>query len=188
MKKKEIISICKKNNYLYRGIYDEVQWIGTIQAAFPLFDLPIMTDNQLLNFLDIEESKQEKYAFYDLSKKLKEKIDSSVKDDKEIFYKNIMISLGDQKMQVYATDSNDFVFIDPALLKPFKDISTGFSLYVRYYNAQPIVIVQKGLLTIGIIAPMLFDGKYADTICEMSAFFISAKKTTEDEFNLGETL
>lgn len=32
MKKKEIISICKKNNYLYRGIYDGVQWIGTNQA------------------------------------------------------------------------------------------------------------------------------------------------------------
>ena len=188
MKKKEIISICKKNNYLYWGIHDEIQWIGTGTAVFPLFDLPIMTDNQLLNFLDIEENKQEKYVFYDIFQKLNEWLDDSGENGKEIVSKNIMLSLGDQKLQVYATDSNDFVFIDPALLKPFKDISTGFSLYVRYYNAQPIVIVQKGLLTIGIITPMLFDGKYVDTICEMSAFFISAKKTTEDEFNLGETL
>lgn len=143
MKKKEIISICKKNNYLYRGIYDEVQWIGTGTAVFPLFDLPIMTDNQLLNFLDIEESKQEKYAFYDVFQRLNEWLDDSLENDKEIVSKNIMLLLGDQKLQVYATDNNDFVFIDPVLLKPFKDISDGYSLYVRYLDTQTIVIVKK---------------------------------------------
>lgn len=180
MKKKEIISICKKNNYLYRGIYDGVQWIGTDQAVYPLFDLPIMTDNQLLNFLDVEENKQEKYVFYDKSDKITKLFDGSEEKDREIIFKNIVLSLGDQKMQVYVTtDNNDFVFIDPALLKPFKDISAGYSLYVRHLLGPmtTIVIVKKGMLPIGLIFPIPISRNYADVICEMSAFFCTRGET-----------
>ncbi len=186
MKKEEIISICKKNNYLYRGICDEVQWIGTDQAAYPLFDLPIMTDNQLLNFLDVEENKQEKYAFYDRSDKITKLLDDSEEKDREIIFKNIGLSLGDQRAQVYATtDGNDFIFIDPVLLKPFKDISAGYSLYVRYPNPlSPTVIVKKGMLPIGLIFPITISGNYVNIICEMSAFFRPQKNATEDEFDL----
>lgn len=117
MKKKEIISICKKSNYLYRGIYDEVQWIGTGTAVFPLFDLPIMTDNQLLNFLDIEESKQEKYAFYDVFQRLNEWLDDSLENDKEIVSKKHYAVIGRSKIASVRHRQQRFCFYRSGIIK-----------------------------------------------------------------------
>lgn len=166
MKNKEIANICKTTNVIYKGMYDGVQWVGTGFAMYPLFDLPIMENSQLLNFFDIDKGSQQKYKFAELNDKITELFDNSKSEEYEITNSGIVLLLGKSKFAVYQTEDQNCVFVNPDLLKPFKNISDGYSLYLRKFQVESVnrIIVKKGLLNIGLIMPLEISNNYVDII------------------------
>lgn len=168
MKNKEIANICKTTNVIYKGMYDGVQWVGTGFAMYPLFDLPIMENSQLLNFFDVDKESQQKYKFAELNDKITELFDNSNTEEYEITYSGIVLLLGRSKFAVYQTENQNCVFVNPDLLKPFKNISDGYSLYLRKFRVeseiQNRIVVKKGLLNIGLILPLEISNNYVDII------------------------
>ncbi len=152
MKIKKIASLCKKTK-LVNTIIDKnnVQWIGNGYGIYPLFGMPIMSDENLCTIFDIAEKQVDKYRFTN-GQCSKICFDDNCEKENILEENDITIIVADKVLKSYQT-SNGIMFIDTDYLTPFDDMAE-VDIYERIGNDGKLYFAIKvGLILYGIVMP-----------------------------------
>lgn len=163
MKIKQIEAILKASKTIAVIETLSCQWLSNGFAAYPIYNLPELTEENIFAMFDIPKDKQEKFHFYrqEIPPHLSF-VDNCPTDqplDRDIY----AINDGKCQLEILIT-STGIMFLPEKYLKPFSD--EDFTLYERT-NSEGFtyIVVKRGLEIIGIIMPyQIKDKKFIDKL------------------------
>ena len=155
MKIKAIEAICKAHKHITLCNTERGQWIGVGSAAYPLRNIPMLTEDHLFAIFDIPEDKQSRF-YIESKSELPSEYDFSDATKYENLLEPYPIEISAYGgIIVPIVTSLGVVFINKKYLKPFEDSERGVDLYERVNDAGRLYIaVKDGFMLCGIILPI----------------------------------
>ena len=171
MKIKAVESILKgEKTILLFGCRAGEQWLGASDALYPMYGMPLLSEELLYTIFDIDEKKQDKFYFEDRAE-LPWGIAPSDFDRAEAALErgSICIVARGRVLEPIKT-SQGTVFINRKYLAPFADAENGVGLYERKTDEGRIYIaVKEGFCLVGILFPVdLIDEGFCDHLAELA--------------------
>ena len=167
MKLSKIGALCKAyKRFVVYNVGNGMQWISDGYAAYPLYDLPPLEEDNVYAIFDIPEDKRGKMYFderHDVPSGMS--FADAVADEVEI--KPYSIGIIWQGAIYYPCKSREGVlFIDKKYLSPFEE---GTVLYERWAeNGTPYIAAKRGMLLEGVITPAgIATAELAELLCEV---------------------
>ena len=157
---KALGSMCKKEKAfcLYDRVSDtgEVheQWLGTSSAVFPVYNLPYLTEDNLIRMFDITAKQRE--SIYIRHGKLPETLNFSDTDEGELQAERENIAIGyGGRINYPITTSGGLEFINAAFLTPLADVAHHVEFYERRTPSGSLYFAVKvGFMIAGVIMPL----------------------------------
>jgi hypothetical protein len=177
MKLKALATICKQNSRFC--LIDRIdpktgeaieQWLGNGNAAFPLYGMPTLTEDNIPVIFDITEKQLEKIHITQTA--ASDGINFTDTDKKEILLEREKTTMGYAGRVVRPLlTSTGLVFIDDDYLSPLADVADELELYERHDTSGGIYITAKvGLMIAGVILPLnIIDEKLVDYMETLAA-------------------
>jgi hypothetical protein len=160
MKLKALVSMCLRENCFI--LMDRVnsegevigQWLGTLDASYPLSGQPYLTEEHLISLFDITEKQREKLHFR--HEQLPDSTVFSDTDEDEEWIDREQCTLGYAGYILRPLFTRDgIVFLDEEAFRPLSDIADMMELYERRdADGSTVIAVKTGLLIAGIIMPV----------------------------------
>lgn len=158
---KEISKLCRRRGtaVIYEDSFRCTQWLSDGRAFYPTYGLPKLSIDTLLYVLDIPEKKQEK-VFCDYKYSLPQVMNFGDSDDTERLLPRADATVGfENEVYLPVRTSLGLMFIDPAYLKPLKDMDSEPELYERMaVSGEPYIVAKRGLELKAVFLP-IYQGK-----------------------------
>lgn len=164
MKIKKIASVCKKTKLIQMHLdNNDVQWIGNGYAMYPLFGLPIMSEENIFKIFDIVDKQAEKFAHAE-GNLIEFCFDDNCENENILVENDITLIIADKVIKSYQT-TNGIAFIDTDYLGAFDDMAQ-VDIYERIgAKGNLYFAIKVGLLLYGIIIPYeCIEEKFVDSI------------------------
>ena len=168
---------------IYDDLQRQTQWISNGRAFYPTYGLPTLDVDSLLYVLDIPEKKQEK-VWTDHQYAMPGSLNFSDYDDTERELPRVQTTVGfEGDVWMPVRTSLGLMFIDPAYLKPLKDLDTEPELKERQAaNGEIYIAVKRGLELKAVILP-IYQGEplleELETLTKELSASISRRKMME---------
>lgn len=167
MKIRKIGALCKAyKRFVVYNVGNGMQWISDGYAAYPLYDLPPLEEDNVFAIFDIPEDKRGK-MYFDERHGVPSGMSFADAVADEIEIKPYLIGIIWQGEIYYPCKSREgILFIDKKYLSPFEE---GAVLYERWAdNGVPYIVVKRGMLIEGVITPAgIATAELADLMCEV---------------------
>ena len=140
---------------IYDDLQRQTQWISNGRAFYHTYGLPTLDVDSLLYVLDIPEKKQEK-VWTDHQYAMPGSLNFSDYDDTERELPRVQTTVGfEGDVWMPVRTSLGLMFIDPAYLKPLKDLDTEPELKERQAaNGEIYIAVKRGMELKAVILPI----------------------------------
>ncbi len=126
MKISKILGFCKKEKYIEHFIANNEQWLGDGNALYPIYNLPVLSRDNILALLDItSDEKREKFFFTEKSKNLIN-FDDTCSDEQMV--EKTKISIGSS---VAIRTAEGCVFFHKKYLEPMREYIDMLKFYER---------------------------------------------------------
>lgn len=154
MKLKQIESIIKPNKNVCLHLTEDAQWLGDGCAMYPIYGMPLLTEENILTMWDVPEDKREKWNFRSIAAVSPALFDDVFKGE-QLLQRGISICAKHGLAEPLQTEQGA-LFINPRYLKPFDDLENGYELYARYdpLTRQPVIAAKEGYSLVGLISPI----------------------------------
>lgn len=167
MKIRKIGALCKAyKRFVVYNVGNGMQWISDGYAAYPLYDLPPLEEDNVFAIFDIPEDKRGK-MYFDERHGVPSGMSFADAVADEIEIKPYLIGIIWHGEIYYPCKSREgILFIDKKYLSPFEE---GAVLYERWAdNGVPYIVVKRGMLIEGVITPAgIATAELADLMCEV---------------------
>ena len=170
---KKIEAICKASRRIVVLWGGECQWIGDGSAFYPVYGLPILTEEHIFTMFDISEDKRSKYLFnetelpaaYNFTDYCDSELPLVREDISLIRYGATLIPL---------KTSEGITFVNKRYLKPLEDGENEYVLCERTdKNGRVYIVAKQGFLLAAVIMPAsVVDQSFVEilkTMYELSA-------------------
>ena len=153
MKLKQVEAIIKARKVFTTFTTESAQWVGDLGAMYPIYDLPHLTEDNLLTMWDVPEDKRDKWQ-YVTNGYAPEMFRDDVLGDHLLERGMTPLCINGAIAEPIKTEQG-VIFINQRYLRPFENLENGYELYFRQLPGKsPIIAVKEGYSLIGIIAPM----------------------------------
>lgn len=174
MKIKSILAMIKNKKRIFVTNINETQWIGDGESLYPLFGMPVMTQKQIFQLLDIPQDKQQNYLYVEKSDFNPVVFEDSSKLDKTSEQSTFMIMRKGRVLLPIISDAAEIDFIDMKALTPFEDEEDVF-----VEKRGHCINIKRGMLLIGIIHPVsIIDKEFMN---EFKLMYELMKKKQKEE-------
>lgn len=167
MKLSKIGALCKAyKRFVVYNVGHGMQWISDGYAAYPLYDLPPLEEDNVYAIFDIPEDKRGK-MYFDERQGVPSGMSFADAVTDEVEIKPYPIGIIWQGAIYYPCKSREGVlFIDKKYLAPFEE---GAVLYERWKeNGTPYIAAKRGMLLEGVITSAgIATADLADLLCEV---------------------
>ena len=167
MKLGKIGALCKAyKRFVVYNVGHGNQWISDGYAAYPLYELPPLSEDNVFAIFDIPEDKRGKMYFDERTDApLGVNFADSVEDEVEIRACAIGI-IWQGAIYLPFKSREGVLFVDKKYLSPFEEIPV---LYERWTpGGTPYIVAKRGMLLEGIITPAgIATSELADLLCEV---------------------
>ncbi len=168
MKMKALAALCKNEcMFLLYDLADEngeiyEQWLGVSGAAFPLQDMPILSENHIITIFDLTSKQLETITIKRSPANVALNFDH--RDDAEIrlgLERNVFSYKKYTLMPLKTRNGVDFINAD--YLEPLKDIADNLELYERRTtDGQTYFAAKMGFMIVGIIMPQTISEDFVE--------------------------
>lgn len=185
---KKIEAICKASRRIVVLWGGECQWIGDGSAFYPVYGLPILTEEHIFTMFDIPEDKRSKYLFtetempaaYDFTDHCDSEVPLVREELSVIRYGATLIPL---------KTSEGITFVNKRYLKPLEDSENEYVLCERTAkNGQVYIVAKQGFLIAGVIMPVAtVDNAFVEqlkTLYELSALKLTSGAQEPVQMNM----
>lgn len=167
MKLSKIGALCKAyKRFVVYNVGHGMQWISDGYAAYPLYDLPPLEEDNVYAIFDIPEDKRGK-MYFDERHGVPSGMSFADAVSDEVEIKPYPIGIIWHGAIYYPCKSREGVlFIDKKYLAPFEE---GAVLYERWAeNGTPYIVSKRGMLLEGVITPAgIATAELAELLCEV---------------------
>ena len=153
MKIKQIATILKAEKTIITFQTPSCQWLGNGSAFYPVYNLPILTQDNIFTIFDIAEDKRDKFYFEE--REAPQHINLEDGDENEQILDRATLSIfADGRTLEPLKTSQGISFINKRYLKPFADEEAGYELYERLDKlGRSYFVAKSGFILLGVIMP-----------------------------------
>lgn len=153
MKIKQIESICKQAKRIEVIETHDGQWLSDGYAAYPVYNLPILTQEIIFAMFDVPAEKRDKISFFQRNEdgryNYKDDDPNELRTQQEHLY---ILKEGRLLLPLYT--SNGVSFIDRKYIRPFENEENGYDFFERTTpDGQTYIVAKSGFFIVGIIMP-----------------------------------
>ena len=152
MKIKKVVDICKDSNILVLIKQNDIQWMGSDHALYPLYDMPELDPESVLIAYDVPENKRKKMALrYKDAGELHLCLDDICQESRCEWMNIGVIADGAELLPVET--ATGMRYIDRSFALPLADAEEDIEIYERYtesgqlYFALKVGLIVKGIVT-----------------------------------------
>lgn len=172
MKMKALVKLCKNAGRVMAATDDEgTQWLGDGRCLFPLYGMPLFSQESFCKIFEITEKQQEKIIFR-LGEGVPAMVETTDACDEERMIQEINIRLGTEKGNVIPYMTRGGVrFMDTDYMTPLADIKDELTVYERMSKSGNVYFAVKvGFMLKAIILPTdILDRKFVEQISELAS-------------------
>lgn len=150
---KKIEAICKASRRIVVLWGGECQWIGDGSAFYPVYGLPLLTEEHIFTMFDIPEDKRSKYLFTETEMPTTYDFSDSCDSEVPLIREDLSVIRYGMTLIPFKT-SEGISFVDKRYLKPLEDGENEYVLCERTAkNGQVYIVAKQGFLLAGVIMP-----------------------------------
>lgn len=150
---KKIEAICKAARRIVVLWGGECQWIGDGSAFYPVYGLPILTEENIFTMFDIPEDKRSKFVFTETEMPATYNFSDQCDSEVPLVREEISVIRYGMTLIPFKT-SEGITYVDRRYLKPLEDGENEYVLCERTAkNGQVYIVAKQGFLLAGVIMP-----------------------------------
>ena len=150
---KKIEAICKAARRIVVLWGGECQWIGDGSAFYPVYGLPILTEENIYTMFDISEDKRSKFVFTETEMPATYNFSDQCDSEVPLVREEISVIRYGMTLIPFKT-SEGITYVDRRYLKPLEDGENEYVLCERTAkNGQVYIVAKQGFLLAGVIMP-----------------------------------
>lgn len=164
MKIKQIEKILKAQKRIYICEARGAQWLSDGGAFYPVYNLPVLTEENIFPLFDIPEDKRDKFYLKTPSLPTFLNFEDSDENEQMIDRGDFSILVNGRILEPLKT-SRGIVFIKSRYLMPI-DADEGFALYERISEyGRPYIVAKRGFILQAVIYPEnIIDDKFVESL------------------------
>ena len=164
MKLKSVFSILKAAKTVFVYNTSACQWLSDGAAIYPIYDLPQLEPEHVLEMCDVPEDKRDAYRCEAFGEVPYINLDDYDKTEKPLERCSLAIVSRGCELEPLLS-SRGAIFFDRSYLRPFSD-QDSYDLYERIAeDGRPYIAVKRGVALLGIIMPVdIADNRFVDKI------------------------
>lgn len=190
MRIKKIEAICKASRRIV-VLWDregECQWLGDGSAFYPVYGLPLLTEEHIFTMFDIPEDKRSKYLFTETEMPATYNFTDHCDSEVPLVREELSLIRYGVTLIPFKT-SEGITFVDKRYLKPLEDSENEYVLCERTAgNGQVYIVAKQGFLLAGVIMPCaVVDKTFVEglkTLHQLSTVKLSSGAAEPQQLNM----
>lgn len=180
MKVKAVYALCKSTRAATLINDNETQWLSNGRAIYPLINHPVISAQHVMTFMEVPEGKESQYIVEEMN--ITEHLSELLQDEYPT-ENTVMQYVSSLNGYIPLQTSKGLALIDPAYLRPLKDLPEGVTLYERVSlsSGKLYIAAKSGMFLYALIIPdeKQVTAELVDSLASMASGAKTSLRTGE---------